>query len=109
MKKYDVAIVGGGIIGATIALELARDKLTAVVLDRQQPGREASWAAAGMLSPAPDSPRDAPLVPLLRRGLQLYPEFVATIEDESGKPTATPAAERSRFFCGANGQADPRR
>jgi glycine oxidase len=106
VKKYDVAIVGGGIIGATIALELARDKVTAVVLDRQQPGREASWAAAGMLSPAPDSPRDAPLVPLLRRSLQLYPEFVATIEEESGKPTGYARNGALQIFCGPNGEAD---
>lgn len=106
MKKYDVAIVGGGIIGATIALELARDKLTTVVLDRQQPGREASWAAAGMLSPAPDSRRDTPLVPLLRRSLQLYPEFVATIEEESGKPTGYARNGTLQIFCGSNGEAD---
>lgn len=106
MKKYDVAIVGGGIIGVTIALELARDKLTTVVLDRQQPGREASWAAAGMLSPAPDSPRDVPLVPLLRRSLQLYPEFVATIEDESGKSTGYAHNGALQIFCGPNGERD---
>ncbi len=106
MKTYDVAIIGGGIIGVTIALELAREKLTVVVLDRQQPGREASWAAAGMLSPAPDSSRDVPLVPLSRRSLQLYPEFVATIENESGKPTGYAHSGALEIFCGANGQAD---
>ncbi len=106
MKTYDVAIIGGGIIGVTIALELAREKLTVVVLDRQQPGREASWAAAGMLSPAPDSPRDVPLVPLSRRSLQLYPEFVATTEDESGKPTGYARSGALEIFCGANGEAD---
>jgi glycine oxidase len=106
VKKYDVAIVGGGIIGATIALELARDKLAVVVLDRQQPGREASWAAAGMLSPAPDSPGDAPLVPLLRRSLQMYPEFVATVEEESGKPTGYARNGALQVFCGPNCEAD---
>ncbi len=106
MKTYDVAIIGGGIIGATIALELAREKLTVVVLDRRQPGREASWAAAGMLSPAPDSSRDVPLVPLSRRSLQLYPEFVASIEDESGKATGYARTGALEIFCGAKGQAD---
>lgn len=106
MEKYDVAIIGGGIIGLTIALELAREKLTVVVLDRQQPGREASWAAAGMLSPAPDSARDVPLVPLSRRSLQLYPEFVATIEEESGKSTGYARGGALEIFDGLNGQAD---
>ena len=38
-----------------------------------------------MLSPAPDSPRDIPLVPLARESLSLYPEFVRAIEEASGK------------------------
>ena len=38
------------VIGASIAFELARENLRVVVLDREEPGRQASWAAAGMLS-----------------------------------------------------------
>ncbi len=106
MKTYDVAIIGGGIIGVTIALELAREKLRVLVLDRQQPGREASWAAAGMLSPAPDSPLDIPLVPMSRGSLQLYPEFVATIEEESSKPTGYARNGALQIFFGPNGVAD---
>ncbi len=48
MSAYDAAVIGAGIIGSSIAWELARNKLRVVVLDRQQPGREASWAAADM-------------------------------------------------------------
>ncbi len=84
MKNFDVIVVGGGLIGASIACELAAQKLRVVILDRQQPGREASWAAAGMLSPGPDSPEALRLVPLGRESLRLYPEFVASIEEASG-------------------------
>jgi glycine oxidase len=87
MSAYDVIIVGGGLIGSSIAFELSSEKLRVAVLDRQQPGREASWAAAGMLAPGPDSPESSALVPLGRESLRLYPEFVAAIEKASGKST----------------------
>src|SRR6266852_9248918 len=85
MESFDVVIIGGGIIGGSIAFELARRKLRVVLLDSQQPGLEASWAAAGMLSPAPDSPDAIPLVPLGRASLELYPEFAAAVEEASGR------------------------
>ncbi len=84
MKTFDAIIVGGGLIGSAIAFELAGEKLRVLVIDRQQPGREASWAAAGMLSPGPDSPEATPLVPLGKESLQLYPEFIAGVEEASG-------------------------
>src|SRR5712692_3144958 len=65
MKKFDAAIAGGGVIGGAIALELARAGLRVAVFDRQQPGQEASWASAGTLSP----------------------EFVAQVEEISGRST----------------------
>jgi glycine oxidase len=85
VETYDVAIVGGGLIGCSIAYELAAEKLKIVVLERNEPGHEASWAAAGMLSPAPESPNDVRLVPLSRESLRIYPEFVSAVEEESGK------------------------
>jgi glycine oxidase len=87
VSAYDVLIVGGGLIGSSIAFELSSEKMRVAVLDRQQPGREASWAAAGMLAPGPDSPESSPLVPLGVESLRLYPEFIAAIERASGKST----------------------
>jgi glycine oxidase len=83
MKSFDVVIVGGGIIGGAIAFELAQQKIRVAIFDRGTPGREASWAAAGMLSPAPDSADAIPLVPLARASLDLYPQFIAAVEEAS--------------------------
>ena len=87
MSAYDVIIVGGGLIGGSLAFELSSEKLRVAVLDRQVPGREASWAAAGMLAPGPDSPESSALVPLGKESLRIYPEFIAAIEQTSGKST----------------------
>jgi glycine oxidase len=87
MKTYDVVIVGGGIIGCSIAFELSRRNLRIVLLDRQELMREASWAAAGMLSPAPDCLAAIPLVPLSVASLAMYPHFIPDIEDASGRRT----------------------
>jgi glycine oxidase len=87
VTTYDVLIVGGGIIGGSIAFELSRRKLRVAVLDRQEMMREASWAAAGMLSPAPDCPDAIPLVPLGRASLAMYPHFIADVEEATGLRT----------------------
>jgi glycine oxidase len=85
MSSYDAIVAGGGIIGGAIAFRLAQEKLRVALLDAQAPGREASWAAAGMLSPAPDSPDSIPLVPLGRASLALYPDFVAELQEITGQ------------------------
>src|SRR3984957_689524 len=84
MKTYDVVIVGGGIIGCSIGFELSPRNGRVILLDRQELMREASWAAAGMLSPAPDCPAAIPLVPLGLASLALYPKFTDAVEDASG-------------------------
>lgn len=104
MNSFDVAIVGGGIIGTSIAFELASADLRVVVLDRQEPGLESSWAAAGMLSPGPDAPSALPLVPLAKDSLRRYPDFVASIEKASGKSTGFARPGTLEIFTGQNAE-----
>jgi glycine oxidase len=83
-KNFEAAIAGGGLIGGAIALELALAGVRVAVFDQGEPGREASWAGAGILSPAPENPATIPLVPLGKASMALYPEFVARVEEVSG-------------------------
>jgi glycine oxidase len=106
VSEFDVAIIGGGLIGSAIAFELAGENLRVLLLDRQQPGREASWAAAGMLSPGPDSAEAAPLVPLAKESFRLYPEFVAAVEQSSGKQTAFTREGTLEVFLAPHGEAE---
>ena len=99
MKTYDVAIVGGGIVGGSIAFELSQRNLRVALLDRQEFMHEASWAAAGMLSPAPDCPSAIPLVPLNRASRSLYPEFINAIEDASSLLTGYRADGTLEVLC----------
>jgi glycine oxidase len=99
VKTYDVVIVGGGIIGGSIAFELAQRSVRVAVLDRQELMREASWAAAGMLSPAPDCPAAIPLVPLGRASLGLYPRFIESVEEASSMRTGFCKGGTIEVFC----------
>jgi glycine oxidase len=104
MKTYDVIIAGGGIIGGAIAFELARHKLSVLVIDRQAPGQEASWAAAGMLSPAPDSADAIALVPLASASLKIYPDFVSAVESASGMSAGFRPFGAIEIFFGADAE-----
>jgi len=82
--RADIVIVGAGIIGAALAAELSRERTGVLLLDRQKPASEATWAAAGMLAPTPEASDPAAMGPLARASLELYPAFVEQVEAESG-------------------------
>jgi glycine oxidase len=83
MKSWDAIVLGAGIIGLSLARELRRHGMSALVIERGESGREASYAAAGMLAPwGGDLPPS--LQTLAVASARMYPEFVAQVEDESG-------------------------
>ncbi len=86
MKATDVIVIGGGIIGCSIAYRLAVEGVAVTVIDRDQPGQEASRAAAGLLAPQSEIAHEpsGPFFDLCYRSRQLYPAFVAEIEEASG-------------------------
>ncbi len=63
-KTPDVIVAGAGIVGLSAACELARRGARCVVFDRGRAGREASFAAGGILSPQAETLPDSPLLPL---------------------------------------------
>ena len=83
MKTWDVIIIGAGIIGLSLAISLRKQGLRVLILERGEPGREASHAAAGMLAGS-GAEIPPPLRALAEESARLYPEFVHELEDESG-------------------------
>jgi len=83
VSTWDVIIVGGGIIGLSLSIALRKRGAAVLVIDRGEPGREASHAAGGMLV---DCPLETPaaLQPLATASARMYPEFVRELELESG-------------------------
>ena len=67
----------------SLAISLRKQGLRVLVVERGEPGREASHAAAGMLVPA-GTEIPAALSQLAEASAQSYPEFVHELEDESG-------------------------
>lgn len=84
MKSWDVVIIGGGIIGLSLSIELRKRGAAVLVVERGEPGREASYAAGGMLV---DNPMETPpaLQELATASARMYPEFVHELQTESGK------------------------
>ena len=59
--KADAVIIGGGLMGASSALQLGKQGLKCVVLDREHPGRHSSGVSAGGLRRLNRDPAEIPL------------------------------------------------
>ena len=80
----DFLILGGGIIGLSTALELARDGAHVTVVERGVAGGESSWAGGGILSPLLPWHYAAPVNQLCNLGNVLYPDWVADLQSTTG-------------------------
>ncbi|MGK7934923.1 MAG: glycine oxidase ThiO [Xenococcaceae cyanobacterium] len=86
MKTKDSLIIGGGIVGLSIAidLQLRGAKVTVLSRDFQQ---AASHAAAGMLAPMAEEIASKPMQDLCLKSRWLYPEWVSKLAELSGQET----------------------
>ncbi len=82
----DILIIGGGIIGLSIAIDLKLRGVSVTVCVRSL-AEGATYAAAGMLAPQAEAVPPGPMLDLCLRSRSLYPDWVSKIEDLSGVST----------------------
>jgi glycine oxidase len=83
MQRFEIAIVGGGIVGCSIARTLALRGRRVALFDRAGIGSEASSAAAGMLGVQGETENES-MLRLGSRSRQLYPEVLTALRAETG-------------------------
>ncbi len=84
-SAVDLAVVGAGAIGLSIAWRASVRGLRVAVLDRGDAGRGTSHVAAGMLAPVAEAaPSEEPLLAFGLRSAQAYPGFAADLARAAG-------------------------
>ena len=84
-KPYDAIVIGGGLIGLSLAWQLARRGARLLLIDRREPGQEASHAGGGMIADL-DPVLPSELRELGHRSAALYPTFVSELAGEAERP-----------------------
>lgn len=81
---HDCLIIGGGVIGLSLAYELSGAGMKVCLVDRGSPGCETSWAAAGMLPPACSLEGQTPLDALACWSAKLHAGWSADLREVTG-------------------------
>lgn len=81
---HDLLIVGGGVIGLSLAYESLKHGLKVALLERGLPGQEASWAGAGILPATGKGAITDPLAQLEKLSAQLHGDWAQALLDETG-------------------------
>ncbi|OEH92953.1 glycine oxidase ThiO [Bacillus solimangrovi] len=84
LKKYEVIIVGGGVIGCSIAFYLSKAGKKVLLLEKDQIGLKSSSAAAGMLGVQAELKEFSPIYPLARRSALLFPDLHQELKELTG-------------------------
>ena len=79
--------MGGGVIGCSIAREVALRGIKTTILERGEPCREASWAAAGALVVRAVGPDIDPLVEFKKASLALFSDHTKELTEDTGIDT----------------------
>ena len=82
--KPSVVVVGAGIVGCTVAYELAKSGAVVQVIEPRSPGQGATRASAGILAPDIEGHGSSLLRVLGRRSIAMYDDFIADLRADSG-------------------------
>lgn len=82
----EILIIGGGVIGLAIAVELKLRGAAVSVVSRDL-NQASTLAAAGMLAPGAEAIGTSPMLDLCRRSRFLYPEWCSKLEQLTGTTT----------------------
>lgn len=80
----DITIVGGGIIGMLTAYECRLAGASVTVIEKNDVGRESSWAGGGILLPIYPWRQHAAVTQLVVQSLKHYPQLIDELHAESG-------------------------
>ena len=84
VETADIIVIGGGLIGSALAFRLAQAGRRVIVLDRGEPGQQASHAAAGMLTAQSHLNVADDFSRLCLASRRLYPQYLQEIRETSG-------------------------
>ena len=82
--KFDLAILGGGVIGLSIAYEFLKNSRSVCVIDRPMTRRSTSWAAAGILPAINPQTAVEPIDQLRARGDLLHRQWQRELLELTG-------------------------
>ncbi len=104
-ERCDVAVVGAGLVGLSLAYELSCLGASVTVVDAGHPGR-ATDAGAGILSPLTSTEPEAAMGPFLRQAGAHYPALLQRMQLDGADVAGTGYDRCGILSIGLRGQED---
>src|ERR1700704_6357319 len=87
-RPSEIIVVCAGIVGCSVAYELARRRGSVEIVDERPVGMGATQASAGVLAPYIEAREGSPLLDLTVRSLGLFDGFMERVTADSGIPVS---------------------